>query len=286
MQAACVQPRLVDGEVEANLDRALKLTERALESKPDLIALPELLATGYFTEDYRPYAEPLDGRTVTRLAALASESRAAIVAGLVTLNDRGDAQNSAVVIEPDGLVGVYSKAHLCVNPELHANESALFAPGTSLGLFDLAVGRVGVMICYDGHHPELPLALTLRGAGVLVWINNRSSIAPWEPAALAKFNHVPVVAVNRVGSSPLQPAGQPPRTFKGASAIADHTGEILASAADGREAVVVADVDLDAARARRRHDRVLNTLYSRRLDLYGQVLAQPAGWPLPPRRAG
>jgi predicted amidohydrolase len=275
---ACGQVATVDGDIEANLERCYALSERAVGDGAALVALPELAATGYCADDYAPFIEPLDGPVIARFQQIAAQGPAVIVVGLVIADDDGRPQNAAVLVGPDGSMGIYAKTHLCVNELPRVDEPSRFAAGRELGLFDTPAGRVGVMICYDGHHPELARALTLEGADLLVWINNRSSIEPWEAPAIAKFNMVPVALVNRVGEAGRQTPDQPPRLFPGRSAISDHTVNLLARAEDGQEVNVVADVDLEVSRQRRRTESSLNTIESRRPDLYADTLARPPAW--------
>ena len=89
----------------------------------------------------------------------------------------------------------------------------------------------------------------------------------WEASAIARFNRVPVAAVNRVGIAGWQPAAAPARLFTGVSALVDHDGETIAAAEGGEETVVVGNVEIEAGR-RRRASHVLNTQRSRRPDLY------------------
>ena len=267
MRIACVQVATVDGEIDANRARALNLTEQALAENPDLVILPELVTTGYCTHDYATVAENIAGPTVRAFCELAASSAAFIAVGLVTRTPGGHPQNGSVIVGPHGVIGTYAKSHMCVNDDPRVDESTAFARGEALGLFDLAGVRVGVMICYDGHHGELPVALVAGGADVLIWLNNRTSMPAWEASAIAKFNRVPVAAVNRVGEAGWQPTGAPQRFFTGVSAIVDHDGETIAAALGGEETVVVGDVDIESAR-QRRNSHVLNTLQSRRPDLY------------------
>ena len=267
MRIACAQVATVDGEIDANRARALRLTEKALAKSPDLVILPELVTTGYCTDDYATVAEDIDGLTIRAFADLSAASGSNIAVGLVTRVADGRPQNGSVLIGPNGVMGTYAKSHMCRNVDPRVDESAAFARGEALGLFDLAGTRIGVMICYDGHHAELPVALVAKGADLLVWLNNRTSMPAWEAAAIARFNRVPVAAVNRVGKAGWQPASAPPRLFTGVSAIVDHDGEVLAAAEGGEETVVVGDVDIQAGRVRR-DSHVLNTLQSRRPDLY------------------
>jgi len=267
MRVVCVQVATVDGEISANRKQALHLTEQALAEGADLAILPELVTTGYCTNDYTMVAEDLDGPTVSAFAKVARTYDSGIAVGLVTRTPDGRAQNDSVLVGPDGVIGTYAKSHLCVNDDPRVDESTAFAAGQQLGLFDLAGVRIGLMICYDGQHGELPVALVARGADLLIWLNNRTSMPVWEAAAIARFNRVPVAAVNRVGEAGWQPTGAPPRVFSGVSVIVDHQGEVIAAAVDGKETLVVGDVDIVAGR-RCRNSHVLNTLRSRRPDLY------------------
>ena len=268
----------MDGDVEANLERCYTLAERAVDDGAELVALPELAATGYCADDYAPFVEPLDGPVIARFQIIAAQGPAVIVVGLVIADYDGRPQNAAVIVGPDGPVGTYAKTHLCVNELPRVDEPSRFAAGRELGLFDTPAGRVGVMICYDGHHPELARALTLEGADYLVWVNNRSSIEPWEAQAIAKFNMVPVALANRVGEAGWETPDEPARLFPGRSAISDHAGNLLSRAQDGLEVNVVADIDLGAGRQRRETRVSLNTIASRRLDLYADTLARPPAW--------
>ena len=270
MRVACVQVAAIDGQIADNRERALHLTQAALAEGVDLAVLPELVTTGYCTRDYASVAEDLEGPTVRAFSDLAAASGSSIAVGLVTREPDGRPQNGSVLIGPHGIVGTYAKTHLCVNDDPRVDESTAFAAGQTLGLFDLSGVRIGLMICYDGQHGELPVALVAQGADLLVWMNNRTSMPVWEAAATARFNRVPVAAVNRVGTAGWQPADAPPRHFTGVSALVDHDGETIAAAVAGEETLVVGEVDIEAGRFRR-SSRVLNTQQSRRPDLYARV---------------
>ena len=267
MRIACVQVATVDGHIAANRERALRLTEQALAEGADLAILPELVTTGYCTHDYATVAEELDGPTVGAFSDLAATSGASIAVGLVTRTAEGRPQNGSVLVGPGGVIGTYAKTHMCVNDDPRVDESTAFARGETLGLFDLGGVGVGAMICYDGQHGELPVALVAGGADLLIWLNNRTWMPVWEASAIARFNRVPVAAVNRVGTAAWQPADAPPRLFSGVSALVDHDGQTIAAAEGGEETVVAGELDVEAGR-RRRASHVLNTQRSRRPDLY------------------
>ena len=75
--------------------------------------------------------------------------------GALRVGDGGAVpQQGAAVVDADGtLLGKYRKHHIPNLPQFW--EKFYFRPG-NLGwpVFDTAVGRVGVYICYDRHFPE------------------------------------------------------------------------------------------------------------------------------------
>ena len=100
-------------------------------------------------------AETRDGPSIAEWADLAEAFGLTIVAGFPEA--AGDAiYNSAAVVDPTGLRGVYRKAHLW------DSENAVFDRGDDLPLVvDTEHGRIGVMICYD---IEIPGMGSRRGA--------------------------------------------------------------------------------------------------------------------------
>ncbi len=126
--------------------------------------LPELASSGYVFADraeLSSLAETRDGPAITEWANLAEAFGLTIVAGFPEA--AGDAiYNSAAVVDPTGLRGVYRKAHLW------DSENAVFDRGDDLPLVvDTDHGRIGVMICYDIEFPEWVRAVALSGADLL-----------------------------------------------------------------------------------------------------------------------
>lgn len=66
MRLALAQIRVKPSRVERNVERAIEAIEDAADRGADLVALPELFATGYFSFDsYARTAEPIGG-SITR----------------------------------------------------------------------------------------------------------------------------------------------------------------------------------------------------------------------------
>ena len=72
--------------------------------------------------------------------------------------------NRAAFFAPDGLIGFQDKR--IMTP--YEKDVAGIAPGEPLRLFDTALGRIGVLICYDAEFPLLARGLVEGGADILL----------------------------------------------------------------------------------------------------------------------
>jgi predicted amidohydrolase len=268
--AASVQMEPRIGETARNIAHGLALIEAAADRGARLIVLPELANSGYvFATREEAFALAEDagtGAASVAWQALAARRGLHIVAGMC--ERAGDAiYNSAVVIGPGGLLGVFQKVHLW------DQENRFFTPG-DLGfpVFDLPFGRLGVFICYDGWFPESYRACALRGADVICVPTNWVPMPAQPPGhevmantlvmAGAHSNGVFVVAADRVGTE----RGQP---FLGNSLIVAPTGFPLAGPASAtEEETLVATLDLARAAGARRLNGFNHLLEGRRPESY------------------
>lgn len=261
MRVGYYQFRPVFGAVARNLDRVAK---RLAAVRCDLMVLPELFATGYqfvSRQEVAALAEPIPGGpTTARLCEVAKARSMHIVAGLP---ERAGNRyyNSAVVVGPDGIVGLYRKAHLFFE------ETQWFAPGDSgFQVWDIGLARIGVMICFDWFYPEAARTLTLKGAEIICHPANL--VLPYCPDAMVTRcleNRVFSVTANRIGS---ERRGRKRRlTYIGRSEIVSPRGKILRRAPPDRERLAVVAIDPKEAR-----DKSLNpyndVLRDRRPSLY------------------
>lgn len=206
-----------------------------------LTVAPECALTGYAFESRQEawaWAEPVPGPSTQRLASLCRDRGGWVVAGL--LERSGESMfNSAVVVGPGGVEGVYRKVHL---PFLGVDR---FVESGDLGfpVFELPWGRVGVLICYDLSFPEAARVLKLRGAQVLCvpanWPSEAEIWCRWAPVVRAPENHLFVATANRVGT-------ERGFRFRGESCVVDPDGRVLA-AAGAQEEVLQAEVEPAAA---------------------------------------
>ena len=218
MHLAVVQTKPVFGEVETNVRAAVELMQSA---PADLYVLPELFNTGYNfidLDEAEQLAESSTGPTYTAISRFAQQNSCYVVYGFA--EKANQLYNSAALLGPSGLIGLYRKVHL------FDRENLLFKPG-DLGfpVFDLPFGKVGLMICFDWIYPEAARTLALKGAQLIAHPSNL--VLPYCPGAMVTRS-----LENRVFSATADRVGRETRggfdlCFIGESEIVSPRGEIL-----------------------------------------------------------
>jgi predicted amidohydrolase len=240
MRVHAVQLAYGDGEtVRARTERVAGIVRA--QHGADLVLLPELWPQGGFAYDrWTELAEGLDGPTVTAMRGLAGELGVMLHMGsLVERDDDGSLHNTSVLLDRDGsIAATYRKIHLFGFGE---GEPTLMTAGEKVVVHE----GIGLATCYDLRFPEQFRALLDAGAEVVLlpaaWPAKR--VAHWRLLARARAveDQCFVVACNTAGTH----SGV---TMGGMSVVVDPTGEVLAEAGPELEAVVAADLDLDALR--------------------------------------
>ncbi|WP_067667502.1 nitrilase-related carbon-nitrogen hydrolase [Nocardia miyunensis] len=245
------------GDRESMLVKHEKFVEAAAAEGVQVICFQELFYGPYFgnvqDKKYYEYAESVPGPTTARFAELARRHNMVVILPVYEQEQPGVLYNAAAVIDADGsYLGKYRKHHIPNLPGFW--EKFYFRPG-NLGypVFDTAVGRIGVYICYDRHFPEGWRALGLAGAELVF---NPSATKPglsnrlWEleqPAAAAA-NQYYIAANNRIGTE-SEEFGDSAVTFYGSSYFVDPRGNYVgAVASTGTEELVIRELDLDVVR--------------------------------------
>ena len=250
VRAALVQTTWT-GDKESMIEEHIAQARAAAEQGAQVICFQELFYGPYFCQVQDPrfyeYAETIpEGPTTQRFQALARELHMVMVLPMYEQEQPGVLYNTAAVIDADGTyLGKYRKHHI---PQvLGFWEKFYFRPG-NLGypVFDTAVGKVGVYICYDRHFPEGWRALGLNGAQIVFNPSATSrglSSYLWqlEQPASAVANEYFIGAINRVGIEDLGDDD-----FYGTSYFVDPEGKFVGEVADSyKPELVVRDLDLD-----------------------------------------
>ena len=239
------------GDKESMIDVHEKYLREAAAEGAQVMCFQELFYGPYFCQvqeaEYYDYAEAIpDGPTTKRFQELAAELGVVLILPMYEKEQEGLLYNTAAVIDADGTyLGKYRKTHI---PQVKGFwEKFYFRPG-NLGfpVFQTAVGRVGVYICYDRHFPEGWRALGVNGAQIVFNPSATSrglSSYLWqlEQPASAVANMYYVGAINRVG---IEPLGD--NDFYGTTYFVDPRGQFVGEVcSDQDEELLVRDLDLD-----------------------------------------
>ena len=265
-RVTCCQLPLDVGDLDGNRAAAREAVGAAARDGAQIVVLPELASSGYVFADraeLASLAETRDGPAIAGWVELAETFGVTLVAGFPEAAGE-KVYNSAAVVDPSGLRGVYRKAHLW------DTENAVFDRADDLPLVvDTAHGRIGVLLCYDVEFPEWVRTVALAGADLLCapvnWplLPRPEGERPTEMVralAGAGMNRLPIAVCDRAGTE----RGQ---DWIGGSVIADADGYPLALAPFGTVGNVTADVDLASARVKKFN--AYNDVHGdRRTDLY------------------
>ncbi len=250
MRMALAQINSTVGDLQGNHRRIVERTREAREAGADLVLFPELAVTGYPPEDLLLRPDFLQAARDT-LEAIAKEATG--IAALVgtPLLDR-DLFNACAVCVDGRVQAVYRKRFL---PNYGVfDEDRYFQPGRDLLLLRIGETLIGPTICEDIWQPGPPATeLALAGAHVVANL----SASPFHLGKgrereemlgqRARDNVCWVALVNAVG-------GQDELLFDGGSVVLDQDGEVVARAPAFEEALLIADIDADAAVGRRLSD--------------------------------
>jgi predicted amidohydrolase len=162
--------------VAENLERLEAVAERAAALQVQLLAFPELYLSGYIvTPDLaRALAEPVDGPSLSRVAACARRHGLAIACPYperATVAGEERFYDAIALFGPDGaLLRNYRKTHLWGPDERRCWSPGYEEPDEGPAFAVQAVNGIGVGLlnCYEAEFPELSRRLALAGAQLVL----------------------------------------------------------------------------------------------------------------------
>lgn len=260
--AAQIHPRFA--QPQKNRRTIRRYCERAADQEVDLLVFPELSVSGYnFTSkaQVQSLAEVIpEGPTTTLWMNLAEQHHMTIVAGIAELASRDRVFNSAVVISPNGFMGLYRKIHL------FAREKEWFQPGADPPkVWKVPMATIGPLVCFDWAFPEVSRILMLEGCEILCLPANL--VLPYaQRTMIARSieNRMFTILANRIGS-------ERSLTFTGRSQITDTTGTVLARSGTKRTGIITAEIDPKEARSKFL-TKTNNIIEDRRVELYHRLM--------------
>jgi deaminated glutathione amidase len=229
VQIAPAPGPLTAESVKANLTKCVEYVERCVDATgAELLVLPETATTG-FTPGLPPdELWELVGPLTEPIQQVASRLSVHVVFGSYARGaSRGEVYNEASLIGPSGdVLGTYRKTHLFVGEDLPSG--GWVTVGDRAIVVDTDLGKIGLMICFDGDYPELARVEAVLGAEVICRPSALLRSADiWELTnrARAYDNHVFVIGANATG---VDPAGV---IYFGNSMIVTPIAEVVARAA-------------------------------------------------------
>ena len=263
----------------ANLKKFDAWLERASDEGAQLVIFPELALTGYACGDaFFEVAEEAPGPSTEHLSETAHRLGLHVIWGMPERGLPGVIYNSAVLAGPNGHIGTWRKHTL----PGHATDTGgpgafpdrrFFRGGSRSPVFETAIGRIGMMVCYDIFFPEISRLLTLKGADLLVGISGSPSFERpiFEPMVQARAmeNAIPFAYCNLAGRE-----GE--TTYWGGSRIIG-AGDIetrvpgtpiICQAPYDKEALVTGTVDYDITHRFRPYFPILRDI---RAEMYEQL---------------
>lgn len=247
MRLAVYQCQPLPLDIEANLRRLERQAHAAAAAGARLLVCPEMFLSGYDIgrDAAARLAEPANGPSAQRVAALAQTCNIAILYGYPERSDSGQVFNAVQLIERDGQsLCNYRKTHLF--GEL---DKAMFSPGDRPSpLVSLDGWMLGMLICYDLEFAENVRQLAVAGAELI--LVPTANMYPYEFVAevtvrsRAFENQCCVVYANYCGH-------EGSLRYCGLSSIASPDGSVLARA-EHTESLLIGELDrVDFARARK-----------------------------------
>lgn len=224
----------------AKFEREVRVARTAFKGT-NMLLFPELYLTGddpFAPGEHAGYmekiAEPVPGPLTERIGSVAARARKWICAGSIFERGRaGRIYNTALVFDPKGTLVVAYRKLFPWAPFETTTPGDRPAP-----VFDVpSVGRLGVMICYDGSFPEVARGLALQGAELILHPTLTTTADREQELIMARANAISnqcfVMNVNAVPS------------FGGGRSIGvDPEGHVMFELGQTEEfAVVVADLD-------------------------------------------
>lgn len=276
------------GNLAGNIANLVKAVEAVAAKDIDYAVFPETAMSGYLFSDaieLKPYLDTIPGKTTDAVLPLLKQHNFYVSIGIAEKDvETGLAYNSAVLMGPEGIIGVYRKIGL------NSQDQKVFAPGNKdFQVFDTPIGRIGLIICFDDTYWQYARIATLKGAQIIGWHSVSDRMMPDATPAemlgdhstvshvqhMSALNGVCVICATRSGIE-TNPITKQQLYYNGGSSIWSPNGNKTAQSPvasplelpGGLYGVFTAIVDLDEV------DKIrAKALSKRRPELYNPLLA-------------
>ncbi|MFT5761691.1 MAG: omega-amidase [Polaribacter sp.] len=228
LQIAIIQTDLVWENAKENKEK-LDIMLHEIENV-DLIILPEMFTTG-FSMTPKPFAENMNGETVSWMQQKAKQFEAAVVGSIIIKEDNKH-YNRMLFVHPDGTIEQYDKRHTFTL----AGEHKEYSSGKSKNIITYKDWKICPLICYDLRFPVW--SRNVEEYDLLIYAANwpKPRINAWKTLLKARAieNMSYCIGVNRIG---VDANGY---EYNGNSIAIDFLGNEITEVAENTEKIIYA----------------------------------------------
>jgi len=266
MKAAVVQFK-ASTDKQTNLKKIISYIQKAASKNAKLCAFPEFMMfytnSKQTSKQLASLAETINGNFVTTIAQAAKENRIQVIGSFYEKSRKKDrVYDTSFIIDNSGkVISTYRKIHLY--DALGFKESDKIISGSKITKpVNTALGKTGMMICYDLRFPEMARSLAASGSEILVapsaWIKGNMKEEHWITINKTRAieNGCYVISPDQVGN-----------IYCGRSLVVDPYGKILLDMKK-KQGVGFVDIDLNKVKQTR---KILPLLKNRRTDIYSTL---------------
>ena len=215
MKILVAQLNNIVGDIQGNIDKAIKVLSDEKTTHSDLVVFSELFISGYPPEDLILKNSFIDAckTGLNSLVNYSKNTNAGIIIG-VPLIENDKVYNCSVLIDDGNILGFSKKRNL---PNYGVfDEKRVFYPGEESKAFNFRNVRIGMPICEDIWSKEVCEDLKKDGSEIIITPNGspfdryKSNLRLETAIARVKENKIPLIYANQVG-------GQDELVFDGSS---------------------------------------------------------------------
>ncbi len=236
-----LNPRV--GDITGNTKKIIEAIEAARNLDIDILCFPELAVTGYPPEDLLLKIEFIDDN-IRALDEIKKHCRDNMVVIVGFVDKKDDIFNSAAVIQRGEVIDVYHKLRL---PNYGVfDENRYFQSERRFPVYTMGKMTFGVTICEDIWYPGEPIrSQVLLGNAQIIFNLSASPYYMGKPVARERMLATRAVDYNTIIAYCNMVGGQDELVFDGNSMFIDEKGEIIATARNFTEDLLVCDVNTE-----------------------------------------
>ena len=243
MKILVAQLNNIVGDIQGNIDKAIKVLSDEKTTHSDLVVFSELFISGYPPEDLILKNSFIDAckTGLNSLVNYSKNTNAGIIIG-VPLIENDKVYNCSVLIDDGNILGFSKKRNL---PNYGVfDEKRVFYPGEESKAFNFRNVRIGMPICEDIWSKEVCEDLKKDGSEIIIAPNGspfdryKSNLRLETAIARVKENKIPLIYANQVG-------GQDELVFDGSSFAINLDQSISAQAPAWEESLLEINYEKD-----------------------------------------